>query len=147
MLSKEIQSTVQFHYLQCNAGLRNRQQLKSFLLSIFRKEKVVIAGLNYIFCSDKYLLTINQQFLQHNDYTDIITFNLAQKDAPVEGDIYISLERVKENALNLDQHYYMEIHRVIFHGALHLCGYKDKTQKDIALMRAKEDYYLSKYFK
>jgi probable rRNA maturation factor len=147
MLSKEILSAVQFHYLNGSPGLRSRRQLKAFLLSIFRREKKQVSCLSYIFCSDKYLLGINQQFLQHNDYTDIITFNLAPEKAPVEGEIYISLERVRENADNLDQFFYMELHRVIFHGALHLCGYKDKTSKDISIMREKEDFYLEKYFK
>jgi probable rRNA maturation factor len=147
MLSKEVFSAVQFHYLYGSAGLRNRQRLKIFLLSIFRKEKMQVNSLSYIFCSDKYLLGINQQFLQHNDYTDIITFNLATGKAPIEGEIYISLDRVRENAENLDEYCYMELHRVIFHGALHLCGYKDKTAEDIAIMRAKEDLYLRQYFK
>ena len=147
MLNKDLLSVVQFHYLHGSPGLRNRQQLKAFLLSIFRMEKKAVSGLSYIFCSDKYLLGINQQFLQHNDYTDIITFNLASGKAPAEGEIYISMERVKENADNLDQYLYMELHRVIFHGALHLCGYKDKTARDISAMRAKEDFYLKQYFK
>lgn len=146
MLNKEPVSAVQFHYLASSPGLRQRQQLKAFLLSIFKSEKRTMKSLSYIFCSDKYLLGINQQFLQHNDYTDIITFNLASGRAPVEGEIYISLDRVKENAVNLDQYFYMELHRVIFHGALHLCGYKDKTAKDISAMREKEDIYLKKYF-
>ncbi len=147
MLNKEILSSVHFHFLHGSPGFRNRQQLKAFLLSIFRTEKTPINSLSYIFCSDKYLLGINQQFLQHNDYTDIITFNLAMGTAPVEGEIYISLDRVKENAENLDQYFYMELHRVIFHGALHLCGYKDKNAKDASIMRAKEDFYLKQYFK
>ena len=104
MLSKEIRSSVQFHFLHRSKGLGHRLQLKAFLLSIFRKEKKVVTSLRYIFCSDKYLLSINQQFLQHNDYTDIITFNLATGKTPVEGEIYISMDRVKENADNLDQY-------------------------------------------
>jgi len=102
-------------------------------------------SLTYIFCSDDYLLNINRQFLQHNYYTDIISFNLGQRNGPVEGEIYISLDRVKDNARQLHQTYQQELHRVIFHGALHLCGYKDKSVKDIALMRKMEDHYLQRY--
>jgi probable rRNA maturation factor len=147
MLNKDILSAIQFHYLHASPGLRNRQQLKAFLLSIFRKEKKQVSNLSYIFCSDKYLLGINQQFLQHNDYTDIITFNLATGNGPVEGEIYISIDRVRENAETLEQYVYMELHRVIIHGSLHLCGYKDKSPKDISIMRSKEDFYLKQYFK
>lgn len=103
-------------------------------------------SLTYIFCSDEYLLGINRQFLRHDYYTDIISFNLAAKKAPVEGEIYISLDRVKDNARQLKLPFKQELHRVIFHGALHLCGYKDKLRKDITLMRKMEDFYLKKYF-
>lgn len=138
---------VQFHFLQQSSYPRHRKQLKAFILSIFKKEKTQLQSLSYIFCSDAYLLGINQQFLQHNYYTDIISFNLAAKSAPVEGEIYISLDRVKDNARILNQSYQTELHRVIFHGALHLCGYKDKSPKDASLMRKMEDFYISKYYK
>jgi len=138
---------IHFHFQQKGLALKNRQRLKTFIFSIFRKETTPISSLQYVFCSDNYLLEINQQYLQHDYYTDIITFNLAAKKAPVEGEIYISLERVKDNALILDQYIYLELHRVIFHGVLHLCGYKDKTSRDILLMREKEDFYLDQYFK
>ena len=137
---------VQFHFLQKSADPKERQRLKAFIWSIFKKEKVLVNSITYIFCSDDYLLGINQQFLQHNYYTDIISFNLATRKAPVIGEIYISLDRVHENALGFNQYFYIELHRVIFHGALHLCGYKDKTSADTGLMRKKEDYYLKAYF-
>ncbi len=114
---------------------------------MFRLEKTVPASVQYVFCSDEYLLKINRQFLQHDFYTDIITFNLAKTKDPVEGEIYISLNRVKDNARLLKQPVVLELHRVIFHGILHLCGYKDKTQAAAALMRKKEDYYLALYLK
>jgi probable rRNA maturation factor len=147
MLDKEIHSSVRFNFLHTDRSLRDRRRLKAFLIALFKKEKTAMEGLNYIFCTDKYLLQINQQFLQHNDYTDIITFNLATRKTPVEGEIYISLDRVRENAAFLHEYFYRELHRVIFHGALHLCGYKDKTNKESELMRQKEDYYLDQYFK
>jgi len=140
-------SSIQFHFLHSNAGLRDRQKLKAFIIAIFKKEGTSLNTLTYIFCSDSYLLKINQQFLQHNYYTDIVSFNLAARNAAIEGEIYISLDRVRENALDLNQYYYRELHRVIFHGALHLCGYKDKTVSEIAIMRNKEEYYLKLYLK
>ncbi len=110
-------------------------------------EKEALWSLTYVFCSDEYLLGINKEYLKHDYYTDIITFNLANPEQPVEGEIYISLDRVKENAKNIGQSYNNELHRVIFHGALHLCGFKDKTKEEQATMRRKEDEYLNLYFK
>ena len=101
--------------------------------------------MNYIFCNDKRLLDINQQYLKHDYYTDIITFNLSEEDNKITGEIYISVDRVKENAELLGLSTAAELHRVIFHGALHLCGYKDKTSGEKVKMRGKEDYYLFKY--
>ena len=104
-------------------------------------------ALRYIFCSDKYLLEINRQYLNHDYYTDIITFNLSNHPEAVQGEIYISIDRVKDNARQFNASFTQELHRVIFHGALHLCGYKDKTAKEEKLMREKEDQYLALYFK
>lgn len=137
---------VEFHFLEI-ATLKDRLLLKAFLRSIFKKEGVKLESLRYIFCSDKYLLEINRQYLNHDDYTDIITFNLADKSLPVMGEIYISVDRVKENARQFSTSFRQELHRVIFHGALHLCGYKDKTSKEEKLMREKENQCLALYFK
>ena len=137
---------VYFHFLQ-PVGLKDRQTLKTFLHSIFKKEKVALESLTYIFCSDQYLLEINRQYLNHDYYTDIITFNLAQDPKLVSGEIYISIDRVRDNAQNFNTSFKQELHRVIFHGALHLCGYKDKTPKEEKLMREKENKYLALYFK
>ncbi len=144
---KDPASNVQFHFKHSSLSLKDRRRVKLFLLDIFKKEKTRLASLTYIFCSDEDILEINQQFLHHNYYTDIISFNLANKNAAVEGEIYISLDRVKDNAKQLRQYSYIELHRVIFHGVLHLCGYKDKSPKELAEMRSKEDYYLHSYFK
>ena len=108
---------------------------------IFRREKKKLRSLQYVFCSDEYLLQINKGFLKHDYYTDIITFDLSSS-SEVEGEVYISLDRVKENALSFSQSYYKELLRVIIHGALHLCGYKDKTKSQVAEMRKTEDLYL-----
>ena len=146
MREKEYTTGIHFHFLHTGTGLKERRRLKSFIASIFKKERRSFKTLNYIFCTDQYLLEINRQFLQHDYYTDIITFNMAGKTAPVVADIYISLDRVKENAHTLQEYMYKELHRVIFHGALHLCGYKDKQMKEKNLMTQKENFYLDKYF-
>ena len=120
--------------------------LKQFIASIFNKEAKALDTLTYVFCSDSYLLNINRQYLQHDFYTDIISFNLSDHpDSPIIGEIYISTDRVKDNASIHHTNFEQELHRVIFHGALHLCGYKDKTKAQQKEMRAKEDFYLSKY--
>ncbi len=119
-----------------------------FIPNIFRLEaSATLESLNYIFCTDEYLIEVNQQFLQHDYYTDIITFDLSEQGGPIVGEIYISIDRVRDNARANATKVYEELHRVIFHGALHLCGYKDKKPAEIREMRAKEDYYLAKYFK
>ncbi len=101
-----------------------------------------MSAITYIFCSDEFLLQMNRDFLQHDYYTDIITFGLSEKGEPVEAEVYISLDRVKDNAQTLGITYGEEARRVIFHGALHLCGYKDKKKSEIILMRKKEADYL-----
>ena len=134
-------------YFQQTATLRNRRKLKSFLADLARKERKQLDELSIVFCSDEYLLDINREHLAHDYYTDIITFDLsATKDAGITGELYISIDRVKENATQFGFSFTQELHRVIFHGLLHLCGYKDKKQADIAMMRKKEAYYLNRYF-
>lgn len=137
---------ITFHYL-CEAfSFPNRTALKRFIQALIKKEKHQLEALNFIFCTDEYLLQINQQYLNHDTYTDIITFQLNSKHEPIVSDIYISIDRVRENARKFAVPFTTELHRVIFHGALHLCGYKDKSAKDKELMRSKEDHYLEKYF-
>jgi probable rRNA maturation factor len=138
--------SVNFHQL-CKVNLQNRKALKAFIPQIFKKEGKPLETLTYIFCSDEYLLEVNKNFLQHDFYTDIISFDLSEsKSSPTIGEIYISVDRVKENAITHQTTFEQELHRVIFHGALHLCGYKDKTKKDSLLMRDKEEDCLSMYF-
>jgi rRNA maturation RNase YbeY len=127
--------------------LKQRNRLKSFLASTAESSKRPLGSLNIIFCSDEHLLGLNRDFLQHDYYTDIITFDLsASSKAPLEAELYISVDRVKENATTLGQPFYRELHRVIFHGLLHLLGYKDKQKKDQALMRKMEERLLGEYF-
>ena len=146
MLGKDLQTKIQFHFQHSNLALRDRRRLKIFIGSIIRKEKRRLESLHFIFCADDDLLSINQEFLGHNYYTDIITFELGA-DNIIKGEIYISTDRVRENAKTFNNPLYKELHRVIFHGVLHLCGYQDKTRKELILMRKMEDKYLNLYFR
>jgi len=137
---------VTFFFLKKNISLTKRKQLKAQLAALFKNEGRQLKNLNYIFCSDEYLLKVNQTHLRHNYYTDIITFDLSENQQETEGEIYISTDRVRENAQKLKITIKEEVHRVVFHGALHLCGYKDKTKSDKAKMRSKENHYLEQYF-
>lgn len=137
-------SKLRFFFEQKGFTLENRTQLKGFIESIFLKEKKQLSSINYIFCSDERLLKINRQFLHHDYFTDIITFDLSENKA-TEAEIYISIDRVRGNAKGLGNSFKSELHRVIFHGALHLCGYKDKSKVEMKEMRNKEEYYLSQY--
>ena len=135
---------VHFHFPR-QFSLSGRRGLKDFIAGIFRSEKVRLGSVHYIFCTDEELLRINRDYLQHDYYTDIITFELSGKGEPVLGEIYISVDRVRDNAASLGTSFRSELHRVIFHGVLHLCGYKDKSATDEKKMRAREDHYLQKY--
>jgi len=137
---------VQFFFTDKNVTLRDRTRLKSFISNMFKKESRSASSLTYVFCSDEYLLDINKQFLQHDYYTDIITFDLSSTKEVIEGEVYISIDRVKDNASQLGTTIKNELHRVIFHGVLHLCGYKDKKPTDEKIMRTTEDKYLKLYF-
>lgn len=108
------------------------------ILSDYNK---VLDSINFIFCSDDYLLDINQKFLNHDYYTDVITFDYDKN--VVLSDVYISIDRVRENALNIGCEFINELYRVIFHAVLHLCGLGDKSKEDADSMRIKEDYYLA----
>lgn len=140
-------SMVNFQYADRQLSLRDKNKIKSQVALLFKKERVGLSGLNYVFCSDEYLLDINKRFLQHDYYTDIITFGLSEKGKPVEAEIYISVDRVQDNARELGISFREEMLRVIFHGALHLCGYRDKTKAEVLLMRVKENSYLRMYEK
>lgn len=142
----QARSKVKFFFLTSNQGLKNRKDLKRFLISIFNKEKKKLEAINYIFTDDKNLLKINKQYLNHNFLTDIITFDLSDKGQPITAEVYISLKRVKQNASIHQTTFKQELHRVIFHGALHLCGYNDKTDRQRNQMRKKENSYITDYF-
>jgi probable rRNA maturation factor len=126
-------------------GVKDKKSFKEVLIFLFEKENVGLKRLNYIFCSDKYLVKINNQYLKHNTLTDVITFPFSEKGEPVSAEIYISVERIKENAKTYGIQYQNELLRVMIHGALHLCGYNDKKKSLQLQMRGKEDYYLNQF--
>ena len=136
---------IHFFTQEVKFTLRERSVLKLFLADVFKQENKELSDLTYVFCSDEQLLSINRQYLQHDYYTDIITFDLSITKQTVMGEIHISIDRVRENAIEHGQSFNRELHRVILHGALHLCGYKDKSPKDEKQMRKKEEYYLNAY--
>ncbi len=138
---------VQFYSFDRNPNLKERTRLKFFIEKIFTYERKRLCNLSYIFCSDEHLLTINRDFLKHDFYTDVITFDLSSSKNEIEGEIYLSVDRITDNAKRLGFSFKEELHRVIFHGALHLCGYKDKNKEELLIMRTKEDKYLNLYFK
>jgi len=138
-----VKSWVRFSYADRSLSLRQKRKVQSFVGDLFSKEHKTPFQLQYVFCSDEYLHAMNLDFLKHDTYTDIITFDLS--DDPlnlIEGEIYISVDRVAANATDLGLPFEEEALRVIFHGALHLCGYGDKTKAAKTEMRAREDYYL-----
>ncbi|MBL7910637.1 MAG: rRNA maturation RNase YbeY [Bacteroidia bacterium] len=124
--------------------LSEKIKIKSWIKTIIASEKKEMGNLNFVFTSDEEILKTNVQYLQHNTYTDIITFDYCE-GKKINGDIIISVERVKENADKFETDFETEIKRVIIHGVLHLCGYKDKSEKDAKLMRSKENAALKKY--
>lgn len=139
--------TITFNKADKNTTLNNKVALKAFIEKQIKKEGLTIESLNYVFCSDKYLLAINKQFLNHDYYTDIISFDLSEVPGQLVAEVYISVDRVKENAKTLNNPYSNELLRVIFHGALHFCGYKDKKPADAKLMRSMEEKWIKAYMK
>jgi len=123
---------------------KKKNKLKTWIVSVIRKEKKTPIQIHYVFCDDKFLLALNKKYLNHTTLTDIITFDYSDHKKLI-GEIYISIPRVKENAKKFDSGFENELHRVMVHGVLHLCGYKDKTKKDKEEMRKMESFYLKKF--
>ncbi|MBC6425409.1 MAG: rRNA maturation RNase YbeY [Ekhidna sp.] len=124
-------------------SLNKKNELISWLENVISSHSLHPGPLNYIFCSDEYLLNINRKFLTHDCLTDIITFDNSESSNEIAGDIFISIERVKENSESIGTNFYQELSRVIIHGLLHLLGFDDKTEADKLLMVTKEEEYLS----
>ncbi len=135
---------VHFNYADRKLNILNKTSIKDFVEQLFKQEKRQLGCIRYVFCSDDYLLEINKASLNHDFYTDIITFGLSEPNLPIEAEVYISIDRVKDNAQTMNITFKEELLRVVFHGALHLCGYKDKKKTDVLRMREKENYYLKK---
>ena len=130
---------IDFQYI--NTDKISTKDISNWLKDVTIKEGKEIGELVYVFCNDDYLIEKNIQFLKHDTLTDVITFDYCNEGI-ISGDILISTERVKENALKYEVDFLTELHRVMVHGLLHLLGYKDKSESDTALMREKENYYL-----
>lgn len=142
--SQETEQTgVQFFTENIDFQLEKATQINEWLNKIVSQENHTITTLNYIFCSDAYLHKINVEYLNHDTFTDIVTFHYSQTPGIVEGDLYISIDRVKENAKTQNSSFFDELHRVIVHGVLHICGYGDKTPAEKVIMRKKEDEALA----
>ena len=132
---------ISFNY-ETDFLLDNEEEISSWVLKVISLEGFKVEEVNYVFCNDAYLHKLNVQFLNHNTLTDIISFDYSIGKI-IQGDIFISTERVKENAKDFNVSFEEELHRVIIHGVLHCCGYKDKTEEEIKLMRNKENHYLN----
>jgi probable rRNA maturation factor len=134
---------INFYFQSVSISLKHRKKLKSVLFQLINQEKETIKSgeVNVVFCNDVYLHDLNTRFLKHNTLTDIITFDYSE-ESNIGGDIFISVERVRENAKSFSQHSGTELYRVIIHGFLHLCGYKDNTKEEKKNMTIKEDFYI-----
>lgn len=135
---------ITFTYHSIKSFQFDKLLVRSFLPLIFLEERVEFMEVSYIFCSDEYLLSLNKEFLNHDTLTDILTFTMSDAPLPIVSEIYISVDRVRENAKELNIDFLDELNRVMIHGVLHLCGYSDHTPKLKKEMTEKEDYYLSK---
>jgi len=133
---------INFNY-ETNFSLSNEDVVAAWIAKTIKSEGHSLEEINYIFCDDDYLHKLNVEFLNHDTLTDIISFDYSVGKI-IQGDVFISVERVKENASDFKVPFLEELHRVIIHGVLHYCGYKDKTPKDALLMREKENFYLKR---
>lgn len=133
--------SINFQTISVKFAISKKTSVKNWISKVIKKEKRKESKIVFIFCSDNELLAINKEFLNHNTLTDIITFDYS-KDKTISGEIYVSIERVEDNANFFDISFENELHRVIIHGVLHLCGYKDKTTAQKKEMRLKESLAL-----
>lgn len=136
---------ISFNY-ELDFKLPNEEELSVWISSVISSEDFKEGDINYIFCNDEYLLNLNVEFLKHDSLTDIISFDCAV-GKELHGDIFISIERVIDNAKSFEVSFEKELNRVLVHGILHYCGYKDKSDKDVKVMREKEDHYLNELYR
>jgi len=135
-------SVIKFNYQIDDFKIGDSLYFKTFLASVMAQEGIEFSEIQYVFCTDEYLIKLNQRYLQHDTYTDILTFTLSLPNEPIVSEIYISIERVQENALIIKVPFMEELSRVMIHGLLHLSGYNDGTDEEKKEMRKKEDHYL-----
>jgi probable rRNA maturation factor len=134
---------IYFFLEETNYNLRNKRKIREWIIKAVENEEYTVGVLNYILTSDNILLQLNKEYLRHFTLTDIITFDLSEKDHELTGDIFISIDRARENAKEFKVKLHEELNRLFIHGILHLMGYKDKSQEERELMREKEEFYLS----
>ena len=135
-------SRIHFHCHEVDCPMQNHKRIQTWIQEVIQEEKSSLIKLDFVFCSDNYLLKINQKTLKHNDLTDIITF---QNSKNIDGEIYISLDRIKENAKQRNLSFLEELKRVMIHGVLHMIGYKDKTEEQKKTMRKTETKHLNSF--
>jgi len=136
-------SKIHFFYEEVSLRLNNKKILRQWVERIIQSHNKVLQSINYIFCSDEYLHKLNRNRLDHDTLTDILTFGISNNSNEIEGDIFISTERVRENSIDFGHSFEKELHRVMIHGVLHLLGYSDKTKDQKSVMRETEDASLS----
>ena len=135
---------IEIHYIDVEVPGLNSELLVLWLYESIKREDREPGAINLVFCTDEYLLGVNKTYLNHDYYTDIVTFDYTE-GVVLSGDLYISTERVTENAIVLKEAFDVEFRRVCIHGILHLCGYKDKKNEDEVVMRSRENFHLDKY--
>ncbi len=134
---------ITFHVENISFKLSNRRRLKAWIKQVVTDEAKVLGDVNYIFCSDDYLFSINKTYLNHDYFTDVITFDYSEQLA-ISGDIFISVDTVRTNAIEYNVSFEDELYRVMVHGILHLCGYKDSSKSESTVMREREDWHIAK---
>ena len=132
-----------YHNEEVSFSFNNKREVSLWLKSVVSSFQKELGVINVVFCNDQYLLKINQTYLNHDYFTDIITFNYNENNL-ISGDLFISIDRVKENAINQKMEFNVEIHRVIVHGVLHLCGLNDQSKQEKEIMRGRENLFLQK---
>lgn len=138
-------ATINFFIEDIQFAFKDKLHHRNWIKQIIKDEGKILKEVNFIFCSDTYLHQINLQYLRHNNFTDIITFDRSEKKSEISGDIFISIERITENAQKFSVSFLQELHRVMAHGILHLLGFSDKRSKDKELMTIKENGCLKKW--
>jgi rRNA maturation RNase YbeY len=134
---------IKFFNEDTNFQLKERNQLKKWINQVIQNEGFIQGDINFIFTSDEYLLNINKEYLSHNYYTDIVTFNYCE-EPNINGDIFISIDTIKNNSTRFSVSFLEELHRVMIHGILHLIRYDDQSDEEKDAMRQKENYYLER---